>query len=110
MYFCPHRPDAGCRCRKPSPGLLEDAAANLRLSLKDSVMIGDKLIDAETGRRAGAKGILVRTGYGRDEERRLSAEAAEPEPDQRSEDLATAVRVWLGREVSRPAGAASSRR
>jgi histidinol-phosphate phosphatase family protein len=70
IYFCPHRPDAGCECRKPSPQLLRDAARNLRIALKRSVMIGDKQLDAATGRAAGARGILVRTGYGRDEEAR----------------------------------------
>lgn len=70
VYFCPHRPDAGCACRKPGTALLSLAAADLHLSLRDSVMVGDKLLDVETAHRAGAAGILVRTGYGRDEEAR----------------------------------------
>lgn len=69
FYFCPHHPDEGrrCSCRKPAPGLLLRAARKHRLDLGRSFMIGDKAIDVEAGRRAGAKPILVLTGYGRRE-------------------------------------------
>ena len=100
IYFCPHRPDEGCSCRKPGTGLLERAADDLHLSLKASVMIGDKRIDAATGRRAGGQGILVRTGYGREEER--ESDPALPSrawgPDHVSDDLAAAAAWWLGPE------------
>lgn len=79
IYFCPHRPEAGCPCRKPAPGLLHRAAEDLRLTLGGSTLVGDKLLDVETARRAGIAGILVRTGYGRDEERRLGAGDARPD-------------------------------
>lgn len=52
-YYCPHAPDAGCRCRKPAPGLLLDAARELDLDLASSVMLGDKPSDLEAGRAAG---------------------------------------------------------
>jgi len=94
VYFCPHRPEAGCACRKPAPGLLERAAEDLVLDLSRSVMIGDKLIDVETGHRAGAGGVLVRSGYGRDEERRLAGEGVPRPPDRVCEDFAEAAR-WL---------------
>jgi D-glycero-D-manno-heptose 1,7-bisphosphate phosphatase len=94
IYFCPHRPDAGCACRKPEPELLRRAAANLRLSLRESAMVGDKRLDAETGRRAGARGVLVRTGYGRDEEQRGPEPGNERAPDHVANDLAGAV-PWL---------------
>ena len=74
IYFCPHRPDAGCTCRKPGIGLIERAADDQQLSLRDSAMIGDKVIDALTGLHAGMAAYLVRTGYGRDEEQRLAME------------------------------------
>ena len=71
IYFCPHHPTEGrgdylrgCECRKPAPGLLLRAAAELRLDLSHSWMIGDTLKDIEAGGWAGAQGILVRTGYG----------------------------------------------
>jgi D-glycero-D-manno-heptose 1,7-bisphosphate phosphatase len=71
IYFCPHHPTEGrgnylqeCECRKPSPGLLLRAAAELHLDPARSYMVGDTLKDIEAGARAGAQGILVRTGYG----------------------------------------------
>ena len=94
IYYCPHRPEEGCPCRKPRTGLLERAAEDLQLSLADSVMIGDKRIDAAAGRRAGGRGVLVRTGYGREEER--LTDAPSPAPDQVCDDLAAAVAWWLG--------------
>jgi D-glycero-D-manno-heptose 1,7-bisphosphate phosphatase len=62
FYYCAHRADAGCRCRKPSPGLLLQAARELRLRLSGSWMIGDILDDVEAGRRAGCRAILVDNG------------------------------------------------
>ena len=70
VRFCPHAPDAGCACRKPGTLLLQEAAEDLRLSLASSVMVGDKRIDVEAGQAAGGMGVLVRTGYGREEEAR----------------------------------------
>jgi D-glycero-D-manno-heptose 1,7-bisphosphate phosphatase len=68
-YFCPHHPEAGvaqyrarCRCRKPAPGMIEDAASDLGLDPARSWMIGDRPRDVETGRKAGARSILVRRG------------------------------------------------
>ena len=68
IYLCPHRPDEGCACRKPKTALLERAADDLGLSLSSSAMVGDKWIDVEAAHRVGAAGVLVRTGYGREEE------------------------------------------
>ena len=53
-----------CGCRKPAPGLLLQAAADLNLDTASSYMVGDTLNDIEAGTRAGVQGILVRTGYG----------------------------------------------
>ena len=76
IYFCPHRPEENCPCRKPRIGLLERAAQDLQLALSRSVTIGDKLLDVAAGHDAGARGVLVRSGYGADEERRLGAPAS----------------------------------
>lgn len=64
IYVCPHRPEDGCGCRKPRPGLLERAARELGFAASQSIVVGDKPSDIEMGRRAGATTILVRTGYG----------------------------------------------
>jgi D-glycero-D-manno-heptose 1,7-bisphosphate phosphatase len=54
-YYCPHAPDAGCRCRKPAPGLLLDAARDLGLDLAASTMLGDKPSDLAAGLAAGCR-------------------------------------------------------
>lgn len=56
-YYCPHAPGDGCDCRKPAPGLILRAAAELSLDLARSVMIGDKASDVEAGRRARCQAI-----------------------------------------------------
>jgi len=91
IYFCPHRPDAGCACRKPGTALLERAADDLQLALRASVMVGDKALDVEAGRRAGARGVLVRTGYGAEEEARAAGAAT---PDHVADDVEAAAR-WI---------------
>lgn len=64
IYVCPHSPEDGCECRKPKPGLIHRAAQDFHIDTRDAFVVGDKDIDIEAGRRAGAKTLLVRTGYG----------------------------------------------
>jgi D-glycero-D-manno-heptose 1,7-bisphosphate phosphatase len=68
FYFCPHLPDAGCACRKPRLGMIEQALAIHDIDMKGSWMIGDKNIDVETAINAGISSGMVRTGYGRKHE------------------------------------------
>jgi len=63
-YFCPHRPDEGCSCRKPETGMLEQAERELGVRLPASWVIGDHPSDIELARRAGCRAILVLTGHG----------------------------------------------
>ncbi len=91
IYVCPHGPDEGCACRKPAPGLAEQAARELGFRLEDSFVIGDKAADIELGRRVGATTILVRTGYGRQVESNGGAN-----PDYVADDLLGAARVIEG--------------
>lgn len=70
-YFCPHHPEKGigdykkdCQCRKPNPGMLNEAMKKYHISKEESYMVGDKVSDIEAGERAGVKPILVKTGYG----------------------------------------------
>jgi D-glycero-D-manno-heptose 1,7-bisphosphate phosphatase len=65
-YFCPHLPNAGCKCRKPSPEMILNAARDHNVDLARSFFIGDKESDLECGRNAGVKTILIRTGYGKE--------------------------------------------
>jgi D-glycero-D-manno-heptose 1,7-bisphosphate phosphatase len=68
VYACPHLESAGCDCRKPRPGLLLRAAAELDLAPGQSVMIGDSVADTEAGfaARCGALVRILRTGEARD--------------------------------------------
>lgn len=64
IFYCPHRPDQACDCRKPKPGLAMRAAEVLKGELNQSFVVGDKPCDIELGKNIGASTILVRTGYG----------------------------------------------
>ena len=64
IYHCPHLPAAECGCRKPRPGLVQQAARELTFDPRACVVIGDKACDVQLGQALGARSILVRTGYG----------------------------------------------
>lgn len=66
-YMCPHRPDDGCLCRKPKPGMLVMAADDLGIDLSQTFIIGDACRDLEAGLAAGCRAVLVETGMGRSE-------------------------------------------
>jgi D-glycero-D-manno-heptose 1,7-bisphosphate phosphatase len=79
FYFCPHHPREGvgayrrdCDCRKGQPGMLLRAASELGIDLSRSFMVGDKVADVEAGEAAGCTPLMVLTGYGADEARRLA--------------------------------------
>lgn len=74
LYFCPHHPDKGfpgevmelkgpCTCRKPEPGLIDQACRDLGIGRQGSWMVGDTTSDIEAGRRAGVRTVLLRTGH-----------------------------------------------
>ena len=62
VYYCTHRKEVGCSCRKPKPGLLKKAALEFKFSLKSAYFIGDTMRDVFTAQAAGCKSILVLTG------------------------------------------------
>ncbi|MCS6802618.1 MAG: D-glycero-beta-D-manno-heptose 1,7-bisphosphate 7-phosphatase [Chloroflexota bacterium] len=93
IYACIHHPDDGCRCRKPEPGMILTAAADLNIDPTQSWMIGDRASDLEAGRRAGCRTALVLTGYG-------AVTAAEGYyADLVAPDLPAVVRCILEREA-----------
>ena len=61
IYFCPHHPDNGCRCRKPNVGMVERAVSELQLDLRRSYLIGDHARDIQLATKVGAKAILIAT-------------------------------------------------
>jgi D,D-heptose 1,7-bisphosphate phosphatase len=77
IYIAPEAPDQPSRGRKPSPQFLFDARDEFGLDLAQSYMIGDRLIDLECGWNAGVKkSLLVRTGYGAEQERECAGQLA----------------------------------
>jgi HAD superfamily hydrolase (TIGR01662 family) len=66
--FCPHAPDAGCACRKPAPGMVNEACAALGVRPANTVVIGDIGADVAAARAAGARAVLVPTAVTRPEE------------------------------------------
>lgn len=74
IYFCPHHPTEGkthytmeCDCRKPGTGLIDRAARDLDIDVKESYVVGDKWSDVELGQRAGARTVLVTSGFAQDD-------------------------------------------
>jgi len=71
LFYCPHHPQAvhpelriECDCRKPKPGMIHQATAQFEIDLSKSFVVGDKAADLGLANNAGARGILVKTGYG----------------------------------------------
>ena len=79
VYVCIHHPDVGCACRKPNPGMLLQAQREMQIDLTQSFVIGDRYLDIETARKVGAKGILVLTGNGREEQANHKTNAHQPD-------------------------------
>ena len=76
-YYCPHHPDGRipdlakvCDCRKPARGLVDRAVTEFGVDPHRSFVVGDRWLDVGLARTVGAKGVLVRTGYGESEERK----------------------------------------
>ncbi len=85
IYYCPHyllsstpqyRKD--CHCRKPNPGMALQAAEDLKIDMKNSYMIGDKVEDILFGLNIQAKSILVLTGYGQESLPKLKKRGIKP--------------------------------
>lgn len=97
IRMCPHTDADGCACRKPRPGMLLDAAAELGLDLSRSYMVGDRWRDIDAGRAAGCVTFFIDYGY---REKGPSAP-----PDHVVRDLAEAARIILQQSTAaaRPA-------
>ena len=96
IFVCPHSPEDGCACRKPSPKLIFQAARKHRLNLWGSFMVGDKATDVETGQRAGLQTVLI-SGKG-------AKAMGVTRPDHVAKDLYAAARWILRRHDNLEAG------
>lgn len=95
IQVCPHPGTDGCRCRKPAPGMLFDAAQELDVDLAASWMVGDRWVDIVAGRAAGARTILIERPYSM-----LATSSGAPPPDlvatRTARDLDDAADLILG--------------
>jgi len=104
FYFCPHHPEGTvtpyariCDCRKPAPGLVHRAAAELGIDLRGSYVVGDKVSDVRLAHNVGATAVMVLTGHGSHE---LQTYPAEYEPPRYvARDLSDAVQ-WILRHIA----------
>jgi D,D-heptose 1,7-bisphosphate phosphatase len=103
FYYCPHHQTEGigvylqsCACRKPGAGMLIKASKELDIDLRRSYTVGDMLKDIQVARTVGAKGILVKTGYGINtiEKDLTSATPEICQPSYIAEDILDAVK-WI---------------
>jgi D-glycero-D-manno-heptose 1,7-bisphosphate phosphatase len=91
IFYCPHAQDAGCNCRKPKPGLLEEIAHRFGVDLNGVPFIGDSLRDLQAAVAVGAQPILVLTGKGK----KTRKDGDLPAGTVVHDDLAAAVRSLL---------------
>lgn len=91
IFYCPHAQDAGCACRKPKPGLLDEIAHRFGVSLDGVPVIGDSLRDLQAAAAVGAQPVLVLTGKGG----KTRKEGGLPEGTVIHDNLSEAVRSLL---------------
>jgi D-glycero-D-manno-heptose 1,7-bisphosphate phosphatase len=74
IYLCPHHPKTHCVCRKPNPGMLTQAAAELNLDLENSWLVGDAITDIQAAIAANVKPVMVGTGRGTEQAANLNSD------------------------------------
>lgn len=100
VLYCPHGPDDGCRCRKPGPGLVLDAASALGVDPSECAVIGDIAADLGAARAAGARAVLVPTEMTRREEIDDARRTAAVAPDLLSAVELVLTDAWPQPEAS----------
>lgn len=102
VFYCIHKDEDNCECRKPKPGLLEKAAKKYKIDPKSTYFIGDGKVDIAAGKKAGCKTILVLSG----KSSREDIEGWEEKPDHIFADLLEAVK-WITKSTDKSAGVPS---
>ena len=102
IYYCPHHPEGPvvefmqvCNCRKPAPGMLQQAAVEFGIQLDQSFVVGDRFVDMEAAHRVSASAVLVLTGAGSVE---LSGHAQARQPHHVAQDVEQAV-AWILKQI-----------
>jgi D-glycero-D-manno-heptose 1,7-bisphosphate phosphatase len=99
IFYCPHRPDDACDCRKPAPGMIMQAVMRHHIDPAGAIMIGDNVKDIACGRDAGCGAtILVRTGSGLKAEKELALKGIQPTAV--ADDLANAAEMILSGQLA----------
>jgi histidinol-phosphate phosphatase family protein len=93
IYYCPHHPDDNCKCRKPKPTMILQAARDLNIDLQKSFFIGDSDLDIEAGSKAGCLTVHIATANGN------SNKTSCHTPDVVLSDLYEAARWIIARAV-----------
>ena len=100
IFYCPHHPEGSverysyeCNCRKPKPGMLLRASAELGIDFPRSFVVGDKISDIQLGPAVGARAALVTTGFGAEQLKRI-ASLGYPMPDYVAPGIGGAV-DWI---------------
>lgn len=96
VFYCPHKDEDNCGCRKPKTGLFEKAVEKSRIDFKKTFFIGDSMRDMQAGRAAGCKTILVLCG----KESLKNKKNWRVQPDYVKRDLPAAVN-WILKETQR---------
>jgi D-glycero-D-manno-heptose 1,7-bisphosphate phosphatase len=78
IFFCPHRPEDNCHCRKPQPGLYQEVTERLKVNLSGVYSVGDSERDIIVARLVSARPVLVRTGNGKRTQKKSKALADVP--------------------------------
>ena len=98
IYYCPHKPEDNCDCRKPKKGLFMKAREELDIkSFEGQFYVGDTARDIEAGKNAGLNTILVLSG----KSSRRDVEGWDIKPDHICKDLAEAVDLIINSASSR---------
>lgn len=103
VYYCPHEVEQSCDCRKPSPGMLLDAASSRGIDLRASWMIGDSDIDVEAGKNAGCKTARLLT-----ENETFDGRASGPGASSSADVIASSLLDAIGQILQRESAAAGS--
>lgn len=100
IYYCPHHPESeiveyrrSCECRKPGPGMLQQAAETFDLDLTECFVIGDRYSDVAAAHGVGGRGILLLSGHGTHEVENNGGEWPR-QPDHIAANLLRAVE-WI---------------
>jgi len=78
LYYCPHGDEDNCDCRKPGIGMALQAAKEHNIDLKRSYTVGDSVRDYIFGNNSGGKGVLVLTGHGKKQYKKVSGQKLKP--------------------------------